>query len=262
MNVQQLKSSKILVIGDACLDVYHFGNCTRLSPEAPVPIFQLLRKEERRGMAANVVDNLKGLNNKVDVVVNEQKIYKNRYIDEKTKQHLLRIDEGDAEPVKHITEEMINNMQFSEYDALVISDYNKGFLSQREINILLEKATCPIFVDSKKSDLSMLKNCFVKINKSEYKKLKKKPNFGNLIVTLGKDGAWWETEDKYFKTEQTEIFDVCGAGDTFLAAFVTAYLSCENIEKSIIFANKCAAISVKHLGTYVLKRSDLVDLCI
>ena len=269
MDIRQLKQSKILVIGDACLDMYHFGTCTRLSPEAPVPIFQLLRREEKYGMSANVVDNLKGLGNKVDMIVNEQKIYKHRYIDERTMQHLLRVDEGDDKKINELTNERIDNIRLKKYDAVVISDYDKGFLTYEKIERLLERVyqeapDLPVFIDTKKSNFSIFGNhshCIIKINEHEYQNVDDDlldREACELVVTLGKNGAWWMNENKYYQTNETSVFDVCGAGDTFLAGLVTAYLSSkQSMDESIIFANKCASFAVKKLGTYAIKKEDI-----
>ena len=171
----------------------------------------------------------------------------------------MRVDEGDHELIESITDEQIDNIDFNKYDALVISDYDKGFLSPRKIKSILKKASdCPIFVDSKKEDLSIFRNCIMKINKKEFVCSESLPKFSNLIITLGKDGAMWFNEKKKFPTEEVEVFDVCGAGDTFLAALTTAYLSCKDMEESIKFANECATYSVCQLGVYAVKREDLM----
>jgi len=259
MDIQQVKSFKILVIGDSCTDFYYFGKCERLSQEAPVPVFQLLNTEKRKGMALNVVANLEGLGNEVDAITNEQEINKKRYIDQRTKQHLLRVDEGDHELIESISQEQIDNIDFSKYDALVISDYDKGFLTPSKIRYILEKASdCPTFVDSKREDLQVFKNCIVKINEKEYRCSESLPRFSNLIITLGKDGAMWYNEKKKFPTDEVDVFDVCGAGDTFLAALTTAYLSCNDMSESIEFANECATYSVCQLGVYAVKKEDLL----
>tara|TARA_R100000008_G_C3578289_1_gene166673 strand:- start:727 stop:1545 length:819 start_codon:yes stop_codon:yes gene_type:complete len=272
MGIQQLKSSKILVIGDTCIDVYHFGICNRISPEAPVPVFQSLRKESKNGMASNVADNLSGLGNDVDVIVNKQTIKKHRYVDEKTKQHLLRVDEGDAEKINELSDKEIEGLDFSNYDAVVISDYDKGFLSLRATEKLLNKVynhdwDMPVFIDTKKSSLSIFEahsNCIIKINELEYDQLESPACLTcDLIVTKGSNGATWVTENKDYEVEQTEVFDVCGAGDTFLAGLVTGYLSYnQDMDKAIRFANMCATYSVKKLGTYAIKKEDLDDLCV
>ena len=58
MDIQQQKLYKILLIGDSCEDIYHFGTCQRISPEAPVPILKKAYEEIRPGMSANVAANL------------------------------------------------------------------------------------------------------------------------------------------------------------------------------------------------------------
>ena len=74
MNILPHKRYKALLIGDSCIDVYHYGTCSRLSPEAPVPIFKENRWEERPGMAANVLANLKAFNIEVKFITNDKKI--------------------------------------------------------------------------------------------------------------------------------------------------------------------------------------------
>ena len=70
-------------------------------------------------------------------------------------------------------------------------------------------------------------------------------------------------EGKDYEVEQTEVFDVCGAGDTFLAGLVTGYMSFEqDLDRAIKFANKCASYSVRRLGTYAIKKGDLNDICV
>ena len=262
MDTQQLKSSKILLIGDGCLDVYCFGSCNRISPEAPVPVFSMLRTEEKDGMALNVANNLKGLGNVVDVLTNRQQIIKKRFIDTKTNQHLLRVDVGDASPVDEISWEDIYDIDFSKYDCLVISDYNKGFLTDGSLRVILGKAfqhdrNYRVYVDSKRKDLSIFKGCIIKVNKQEYESAKVFSDL-DIIVTLGEEGAMYKGD--MYETDRVEMFDVCGAGDTFLSALVTASLSGFTIGESIKFANKCASHSVKHLGVYDIKLEDINEI--
>jgi D-beta-D-heptose 7-phosphate kinase/D-beta-D-heptose 1-phosphate adenosyltransferase len=49
---------KILLVGDSCYDIYHYGEVKRISPEAPIPIFDLKYSEKKYGMASNVYENL------------------------------------------------------------------------------------------------------------------------------------------------------------------------------------------------------------
>ena len=80
------------------------------------------------------------------------------------------------------------------------------------------------------------------------------------MVTLGGLGARWA--EQIFKTEKVDVYDVCGAGDVFLSALVYGYLRYRDMPEAIILANKCASLSVTKMGTYVLTKEDINDLCI
>jgi len=259
MDIQQRKSWKVLLIGDHCLDVYHYGTCDRLSPEAPVPVLKQTRVETKMGMSSNVALNLKSFGIKVNHQKNGDIIKKHRLIDSRFQQHLIRFDEGEDTLLEEI------NMKRVEYinkmDAVVISDYNKGFLRHNSISRICDIfSEYPVFVDTKKQDLSCFKNCYIKINENEFRNIKKLPRDCELVVTLGENGALYK--NKSYPVEKTEVFDVCGAGDVFLSALVYGYLNNGSIESAIPFANKCAAFSVSKMGTYVLSKEDVDDLCI
>jgi D-beta-D-heptose 7-phosphate kinase/D-beta-D-heptose 1-phosphate adenosyltransferase len=248
-------NKKILLIGDSCKDIYHYGTCERLSPEAPVPIFKESYVEIRGGMSSNVKNNLLSFGFEVFHLHNKKNIEKHRLFDTKFNHHLIRYDVGEIEKV----DELENTSLYSftiDIDAIIISDYDKGFLSQESIkNICKKYHKIPIFVDTKKNDLSCFQNCIIKLNETEYQKSKNININNKLIVTLGDKGALYN--GKIYKTQKQEIFDVCGAGDVFLSSFVYKFLQNQNIEDSIIFANKCASFSVGKIGSYVLSQKDI-----
>jgi len=253
-----LKSQfQILVIGDSCQDVYHYGICERLSPEAPIPILKLTKTETKPGMCLNVAKNLEGLGSVVDTITQQEKIIKHRYVEEKRFVHLLRVDEESSDVKQINIDEVKSALQKSTYDALVISDYNKGFLNPKSCKEIVQIVNCsiPIFVDSKKQDLSCFSNCIIKINKYEKQKVQSLPEKFELIVTLGENGAEWK--DKHYPTAKSKLYDVCGAGDTFLASLTHKYLQTKELDQSIIFANKCASISVTHFGNFILRQQDV-----
>lgn len=245
----QQKPYKILLIGDSCVDEYVYGTCERLNPEAPVPILKFRRKESKNGMAWNVRDNLQAFGMEVYMLTNKEKIYKTRYIDEKYNHQILRVDIED--PLSPMEYEIPNE----KYDALVISDYDKGFITQQKLFEVVFNSKIPVFVDSKKTILPE-SNCFIKINDNESKLLKSKHD--NIIVTRGSGGA--EYDGVIYPGEKVSVFDVCGAGDTFLSALVYFYLECGTIEKAIPYANKAAAIAVQNFGTYVLSGDDINEI--
>ena len=244
--MQQQKQLKVLLIGDSCTDEYVYGTCERLNPEAPVPILKFNRKETTKGMAWNVRENLMSFGIEVYIATNEESITKTRYIDEKYNQQMLRVDdEPSVKPMDY-------QIPTGEFDALVISDYNKGFLSEEKISELVEWFGGPVFIDTKKKHLPKL-NAFVKINEHEYKNFESSTD--DLIVTRGGRGC--EYKGELYPAEKVNVFDVVGAGDTFLSALVYFYLFHGTIENAIPYANKAAAISVSHFGTYVLHEDDV-----
>lgn len=245
----QQKQYKVLLIGDSCIDEYVYGICERLNPEAPVPILKYSKKEVKHGMAWNVKGNLQAFGIEVHMLTNEEKIIKTRYIDEKYNHQILRVDTED--PVKP----MECDLPKDHFDAIVISDYDKGFITKERLFNIVFTSRCPVFVDSKKTDLPET-NCYIKINEEESKKLKN--NHDNLIVTRGSKGA--EFGGVNYPGEKVNVFDVVGAGDTFLSALVYFYLKCGKIEYAIPYANKAAAIAVQNFGTYVLTQNDVYEI--
>ena len=236
---QQQKQYKILLIGDNCTDVYQYGTVDRISPEAPVPVFKFSHEESRPGMAGNVYNNLVALGCNVYAVYGETST-KTRLIDTRSKQQIVRIDND-----VHSTSAVIT-YKLDNYDAIVISDYNKGTVSYELIESLRKDYRGPIFVDTKKTDLARLEGCIVKINSLEFSQIKTKCS--NMIVTLGPDGA--ECNGQRFSAPRVEVSDVCGAGDTFLSALAYCYVNTASIEQAIRFAITASAVTVQHLGVY------------
>ena len=249
-NMPQQKPFKVLLIGDGCTDEYVYGVCERINPEAPVPILRHTRKEIRKGMAWNVRENLMSFGIEVYILTNEEKITKTRYIDERYNQQILRVDS------ENIVKPMDCDLPEDDYDALVISDYNKGFITSQRLFELVEWFDGPVFIDSKKEILPE-DDCFIKINESESKLLKNRND--NLIITKGSSGA--EYKGKMYPGKHVNVFDVVGAGDTFLSALVYFYLIYGKIEDSIPYANRAASVAVSHLGTYVLNEEDINEIC-
>lgn len=245
----QQKQLKVLLIGDSCTDEYVYGSCERLNPEAPVPILKFNRKETKKGMAWNVRENIESFGIEVYMITNQETITKTRYIDEKYNQQILRVDdEPDLKPMNY-------DLPDEHFDALVISDYDKGFLSNKKVFELVEWFDGPVFIDSKKTKLPK-ESCFVKINDLEFSKLDNPAD--NLIITRGSKGA--EYQGKLYPGEKVDIFDAVGAGDTFLSALVYFYLKCGKIEEAIPYANKAAAIAVSNFGTYILTKEDVNEI--
>ena len=241
MDTQQQTKLKILLVGDNGIDQYQYGTVTRISPEAPVPVVNYTHTVTKPGMAANVKDNLEQLGCQVDFVHGIKTSIKTRVIDSRTKQHLVRLDQ-DA-PSRAVK---IDYNNIDQYNAIIVSDYNKGSVDYETIEQLRKNYTGPIFVDTKKSDLVRFEGCFVKINQVEYEAAKTYPT--ELIVTLGRAGARYK--EHTISTPQVEAFDVCGAGDTFLSALAYNYVLSQDILEAIRFAIRAASVTVQHIGVY------------
>ena len=240
--------SKVLVVGDSCTDIFVYGNIERICPEAPVPVFKPIYKNKNGGMAKNVVKNLEALGvDVVDVVTNPNDIKKMRYVDERSNQLVLRVDEHDH--CERITKNKLESM--NGYDAIVISDYCKGFLTDEDIKYICDNYD-NVFIDTKKQLGDWIKNVsFIKINELEHKKnFEIIPNYpelkNKLIITQGKKGCIYK--GKVYPTQEVPVKDVSGAGDTFLAGLVYEYIKTNDIEKSIKFAQECTTIVVQKHG--------------
>ena len=243
---------KVLLIGDSCEDRYFYGDVKRLNPEAPVPILEYKRGVTSKGMVWNVRENLRSFGVEVYTSTHPEEIIKTRYIDEKSNQQIMRYDvEPKIEPLSFDFPPEWNNL----YDALVISDYNKGFLTTEKIFELTSRFVGPVFIDSKKTNLPA--DAYIKFNELEYERMAY-CNYENLIITRGGKGA--EYKGDLYPAEKVNVFDVVGAGDTFLAALTYGYLKYGRIDKAIPLANKAAAVAVSHRGTYVLTEEDVKQL--
>ena len=241
-NTQQLKQFKILLLGDNCKDVYQYGTVDRISPEAPVPVFKFNYKLEKPGMAGNVSENLKVLGCDVNFLKGETST-KTRLIDIRSKQQIVRIDNDvDSKPIEFVTE--IPQI----YDAVVISDYNKGTISYELVEEIINTVTCPVFIDTKKTDLARFNGAYIKINALEKSLATTLPDAEWLIVTYGGSGAVWNGWAHGART--VEVADVCGAGDTFLSALVYEYLNTNNMNKAMEFAIDASAVTIQHMGVY------------
>jgi len=248
---QHQKQFKILLIGDSCLDVYVLSTVERISPEAPVPVCKMIESFELPGMAANVKENLEKLN--VDVEFLSGCLgTKTRIIDKRSNQHMIRIDDDVTSDILDIT-----NISYEGFDAVVISDYDKGLLDYDTICTIISDCRSldlPVFVDTKKRDLEKFEGAYIKINEFELKN--SISNSSKLIVTHGGNSVIYK--NKEFKVPKTDIVDVCGAGDTFLAALVYKFLDTKSIDVAIKFAICAAGKTVQKMGVYAPKLEEIV----
>ena len=209
-------------------------------------------------MMGNVLKNLQNLLPQSCFTThqnNDKLLIKTRFIESKSNYQIMR----------HDIEELIDPLRYEiishdAYDCVIISDYDKGFLTDSCIDMLTKTLRCQFFVDTKRTDLSPFNNCIIKINEKERSKMRSLPSSSSLITTLGAGGA--EFLGKHYKIDPVVVHDVCGAGDVFLSALAVRWLETGNMDKSICTANNCAAFSVTKHGTYAITREEYENLCI
>lgn len=250
---------KILIIGESCIDEYVLGSCDRICPEAPAICFKSNGEiKSNLGMAGNVYNNIKSLrpDYKIDIITNiTSSIIKRRFIDTRYNTIVFRNDINDS--CDRID---INRYSFENYDAVVFSDYCKGFLKEEDISSILKRLSSKTisFIDTKKKISDFIKGItFLKINNKEFQEniqdLSKIRTLCNIIVTKGEIGAVHinSESETIYPTRKIDIRDVCGAGDTFMASFVIKYLESHNISSSIEYANDCSGKVVSKFGVCV-----------
>jgi bifunctional ADP-heptose synthase (sugar kinase/adenylyltransferase) len=251
---KEFSNFKVLVIGDTCYDEFIYGTAVRLAPEAPVPVFNPINTTLNKGMAGNVVENLQALNTQTYFIKNpEPTPIKTRYVDERSGQLLLRVDANDK--VERINENTLKYITNNKYkgvtmDAIIISDYDKGFLEEEDIDFIC-KNNFNVFIDTKKILGGWCKNAsFIKINHVEYQRteytIQELGIKDKMIITLSSKGC--QHKDKVYPVEKVQIRDVSGAGDTFLSGLVSEFILTKDIEKAIRFAQQCATIVVQKPG--------------
>jgi D-beta-D-heptose 7-phosphate kinase/D-beta-D-heptose 1-phosphate adenosyltransferase len=280
-------SKKILVVGDFMIDHYIFGTSNRKSPESPVPV--VVPEEEicSPGGAGNVAINLSDLGFNVsclgavgndfqgkkllsllsskNIDITHLRAYDNytttlkRRIFSNGKQ-VLRIDKED-----HFNYIVTSPEDIDQYDACIISDYNKGVVKSCNIENKL------IVVDPKSANFSKYKGAHIitpnakeLYEASTFEKMKhlsdkdfcfyliEKYNFQFIVAKRSEKGLVLYGKNKFFEeidAHKVSEADVTGAGDTVISALTFGYLLTKDIIKACKFANYAASIVVSKKGT-------------
>jgi len=311
--LNRFEEVKIAVIGDMMLDDYIFGEVHRISPEAPVPVVNV--KEERfvLGGGANVVNNLASLGaktfsfgvtgedengNRLENAFKEKGIETSglvRTADRPTivkrriiahNQQLLRLDWEDRLNIsKKLEDDVIERLKLriEEIDAVILSDYDKGVLTERvakEVIKLAKKYDKLVLVDPKPSNAmnyvgatSMTPNrkealeCLgldatLKVEEIEKigEQLKEKLGLTNLLITRSEEGmSLFEDEVENVPTFAKEVYDVTGAGDTVISVFTLAAAAGASWIEAAKIANVAAGVVVGRMGTSTVSKDEIVE---
>ena len=249
---------KVLVFGDVIVDKYIYGTSTRISPEAPVPVVTFQEEKESLGGAGLVYENLKSLGVDTTLLQTEQpRSVKTRIICDG--HYITRIDDDKDADSNAVLSNVLRS-DFSQWDYVILSDYDKGVLDNaKQIIAHINSQGPKIIVDPKRYAHDYEGAWLVKPNNSEYTKFEFDEWQGNIITTDAGHSvsATIDNMEYTIPVEQVEVNDVTGAGDCFLAAFVYALTKGYSHKKCLEIAVSASTQSVKHTGTYVLTKQDV-----
>ena len=249
---------KILVFGDVIVDKYIYGTSSRISPEAPVPIVNIEKVSNSLGGAGLVHENLRNLSVNVTLLQTEQpKSVKTRIISDG--HYITRLDEDEVADSDAVLKSILSK-DFSEYEYVILSDYNKGvFDNSKEIIQYINKFGCKIIVDPKRNANEYDGAWLVKPNHNEFYKFGFDKWKSNIITTNAAESVIAKIDGIEYDmpVDKVEVSDVTGAGDCFIAGFVYGLTKGYSHKKCLEIAIKGSTESVKHAGTYKLKKEDL-----
>ena len=311
---EKFSKVKVLVVGDVMLDKYLWGEVSRISPEAPVPVVNLKNTSYIAGGAANVAANVAGLgatpflvgaigedgegslfpkvladsNVSADYLVkipSRQTTVKTRIIAHN--QQIVRVDQETTQRLSKGEEETIWRQiekLLTAADAIVISDYNKGLLTENLTARLIMQGKLEnkiILVDPKGSDYDKYMGAtIITPNKFEVANVCRLNGFNEetlqnagrdllsrlkldaLLITRGEEGMTLFENGKspvHLEAQARHVYDVTGAGDTVIASLAVSLGAGERFMGAAEIANTAAGLVVSEVGTSAIKITALRD---
>lgn len=308
----QFPQRKILVLGDIMVDEYIWGVVSRISPEAPVPVVEVEDENIRLGGAANVVANIRALRGQADLVgvaggdsMAERLLHeieqigvkldgivvdRSRKTTIKTRvvagsQHVVRFDRESTEDLDDglggRIQELVQD-RLDHVDALVISDYGKGVINARLLEVVVPLARARgvvTVVDPKINHFDLYRQVSVLTpNHREAMAAWGRPIRGEadvaaagrhlldrlkvqaVLVTRGERGmSLYEGNGRVSQIPAVakEVFDVTGAGDTVVGSMALALASRATMVEAAQVANHAAGVVVGKRGTATVSLTEL-----
>ena len=311
--LDKLASARVLCVGDIVLDQFVYGDTSRISPEAPVPVVSVRRRAFTPGGVGNVAANLSGMGVQVDLVAvtgpdqasdtlsrllddmdgltahllrDSARLtsFKTRYI--ASGQHVLRVDEETTSAVSADLEDQLMKTAtrlLANARVLVISDYGKGTLTPRVLTGLMAAANkqgIPVIVDPKGFDYTRYRGAdIITPNRKELSEvtgnmpvatdadveaacaaLIQSTGIPAVVATRSADGVSVirkKEQPIHLRTRAREVFDVSGAGDTFVAGLAAALSVGADIDDAAELANIAAGLAVEKVGTAIVRADDI-----
>ena len=309
-----IRDRRIVVLGDVMLDEFVWGDVTRISPEAPVPVVDIRRESVHLGGAANVLANLVALGAQADVIgvigkdgagerlraalaeANPRQSANNLIVDDsrpsttKTRiiahnQLVVRADREQRTPVSFEIENLvINSLEaaLEVADALVVSDYDKGVVTERILARILPMAYArmPVLIDPKMRNFNFYRPATL-ITPNHHEALRManleddsddglhraagviraKLGCDSVLVTRGDRGMMLLEGDGapvFVQTVAREVYDVTGAGDTVIATLAAALAGGALMIEAASLANHAAGVVVGKVGTATTSAAELI----
>lgn len=305
MKVPRFDNADVVVVGDAMLDRYWHGDALRISAEAPVPVINVTEVEERLGAAANVALNVASLGGRATLVAARghdesgallasklesagikgvfyeadgiQTITKLRIVS-----HQQQLVRADFEQVRELDGEKLLGLVsgvLDGSDALILSDYDKGLLTDPQ-SLIRRSVECnvPVLVDPKFKSFDVYRGAtIIKPNlleleravgswQSEHEMVLKcqqlieRLNIGALLLTRHSEGMTLirnGQDEVHFPARKREVYDVSGAGDTVIAVLAASLSAGETLLDSVALANLAAGLVVMQPGTASVSGPEL-----
>ena len=302
--VEQIAGKKILVIGDIMLDTYIFGTAERLSPEAPVPIVPAEKRIHCPGGAANVAANLEGLGAEVTLagfvghdqdgdwlmrgIKSSSWVFRTGVTTSKIRviangHHVVRIDSEECPPALD-TISFAKSLEVGprDYDWIILSDYDKGVVTNNIAMWAIRTYGNRVSVDSKKKNLKLFSGCgIITPNTKEAEQalghtirsneeanmaarlLLNRFQLEAVLLTRGRDGMVLGMKNTpnvvFIPAAARAVFDVTGAGDTVIAVLSAALATGANMVDAAILSGLAAGVVVEEVGTSAIAREGLLE---
>ena len=311
-------SSRVLVLGDLMVDHFIWGKVSRISPEAPVPVVEVTKENLMMGGSGNVVSNIHAMGGTVAVAGIIGSDGMGDWLQAKLQQ--MNVDTGglvreSERPTTVKTRIVAHGQQMVRYDresrqvvrpdsidrivqyvsgirdelqAIVISDYNKGIVSEHlleGIRQVVADRCIPVCVDPKRNDFKVYRD-FDVITPNHHEagravgventheinakgraeivrighEILKQYGFRAVLITRGEAGMdLFERggRDFHIPAEAKEVFDVTGAGDTAIGIFALSLASGASFREASYLANKAAGVVVGKIGTATVSPAEL-----
>jgi D-beta-D-heptose 7-phosphate kinase/D-beta-D-heptose 1-phosphate adenosyltransferase len=303
---------RIVVLGDVMLDEFVWGRVRRISPEAPVPVVEVERQTLAIGGAGNVVSNLASLGAspvmlgvvgddddserlksklraigvEADTLVRDPSrptTLKTRIIAHN--QQVVRADRESRKPVSQEIEDRMIDLfcrEAERADAVVVSDYSKGLLTESLLARALDRARSrdlTVCVDPKSRNFSRYEPLtIITPNTQEAaeaagiaiedeaslieagRKILAGIDCRAALITRGEEGMslFTSQEATHIPTVAREVYDVTGAGDTVIATLALALAAGASYLEAAVLANHAAGVVVGKLGTAAVTRDELM----